>query len=166
MSVMNRLFVLGATVAASIAVPGTALAQTPAAGPVKAPLVNDCGQNSINGDCTTLDGVGTFAGLVKSRHNFRGNLRLMLIVKEGSASATYNLDIYCGANPAQPGTLAASLPNAVQTDPVGAAVAGPFEVPAADIKTACGTEAVGHIQLVDATGGSVLSGGPVNMVAS
>jgi hypothetical protein len=162
---MNRLFVLGATVAASIAVPGTALAQTPAATPIKAPLVNDCGQNSINGDCTALDGAGTFAGLVKSRHNARGNLRLMVVVKAGAASATYNLNVYCGADPAQPGTLAASVPNAVQTDQAGAVVAGPFEVPAADVKAACGSQAVGHIQLVGVAGGSVLTGGPVDMMA-
>lgn len=167
MSVMRIFIGMGALVAAAVAVPGAAFAQ-PAAqapAPVKVPLVNDCGNDSINGDCLALDMIGTFAGVVKSRHKQNGDLRIMVVVKSASANTAYGLEVYCGSSPQNPGTLAGSVPDAVRTDAMGAALAGPFEIAAADLSRSCAAGSVGHIQLVDVPGGSVLSGGPVQVTS-
>lgn len=163
MSDMNRVIVIGATVAAAIGIPTAALA-APAV-PTKVPLVNDCGKASINGDCAAPDLVGTFAGVVKFRHKDNGDLRLMIVVKDAPKQTPYQLDIHCGPSPAAPGALATSLTGAVQTDDMGAAVAGPFEIPAKDLEAACGAQAIGHIQLTNAAAGSILSAAPIEVTS-
>jgi hypothetical protein len=167
MSDMYRFITIGAAALAAAAVPGTALAA--AGGPsstVKIPLVNDCGNGSLNGDCLSLDMVGTFAGVVKFRHKGNGDLRLMIQVKSAPHDQGYKLEIYCGQAAGKPGALIGELADALTTDAAGAAAGGPFEVPLADIRSACGSgNAVGHIQLVNVQAGSILDAAPIKMSA-
>lgn len=159
---MNRFFAIGAVAAATVALPSAAMA-APATTPTKVPLINDCGNGSINGDCMALDNLGTFAGVVKFRHKPNGNLRLMIVVKSAPANSSYQLEIYCGPTAARQGEMVGALADAVSTDQYGAALAGPFEVPAADLQDVCGSSSIGHLQLVNVPAGSILTAAPVRM---
>jgi hypothetical protein len=166
MSDMKHFIAIGAAAVASLAVPGAAMAAPGTPGnTVKIPLVNDCGNGSINGECLSLDAIGTFAGVVKFRHKANGDLRLMFNVKSAPAGLDYQLEVYCGNSPAQPGALIGKLPDALKTTGTGTAVAGPFELPVSDIHSACGNAGIGHVQLVSIMGGSILSAAPVNLSA-
>ncbi len=166
MSGMNPFIALGAATVAALAVPGAAMAApgTPS-NTVKIPLVNDCGNGSINGECLSLDAIGTFAGVVKFRHKANGDLRLMFNIKSAPAGLSYQLEVFCGTSPARTDGVIGKLADAVKTDANGTAVAGPFELPASDITAACGTAGIGHVQLVSIMGGSILSAAPVKLSA-
>lgn len=164
MSNMYRFVTIGAAVLAAAAVPSAAIAAPSST--TKVPLVNDCGNAAINGACQSLDMIGTFAGVVKYRHKGNGDLRLMIQVKAAPPDQSYKLAVYCGQTAARPGTLIGELADAVKTDTLGAGAGGPFQVPMADIRTACGTgNAIGHVQLVNTQAGSILDAAPIKLSA-
>lgn len=162
---MNHFITIGAAAIAAVAVPGAAFAAPGApVNTVKIPLVNDCGHGALNGSCQSLDMIGTFAGVVKFRHKGNGDLRVMINVKSAPASRTYQLAIYCGTSAARASAVVGELAGALMTDASGAGTAGPFEVPAADIRSACGSgNAIGHLALADTAGLSILDAAPIKM---
>lgn len=90
----------------------------------------------------------------------------MINVKSAPARSKYKLEIYCGTSASNPGVLVGALPDAVVTDGNGTASAGPFEVPSGDIQAACGSaSAIGHVELIDIMGGSILDASPIKMIA-
>ncbi len=165
MSNMYRLITIGAAAVAAAAVPGAAFAAAGTPSPtVKVPLVNDCGNGSLNGECGSLDMQGTFAGVVKFRHKANGDLRLMIQAKGAPRDQGYKLDVYCGRSATSPGALVGELPDALKTGAAGSGSAGPFEVPLADIRSACGSAGtVGHIELIDTQAGSILDAGLIKL---
>ncbi len=170
---MNKLVAISVGVVASLAVPGAALAApagttTSSTGlPTRIPLVNDCDDgpgSAVEGSCETLDGIGTFAGVVRYLHRPNGDLRLMIAAKAAPPHRSYQLEIYCGTTIAGTGRQVGVLPDAFVTDALGAA-AGPFDVPAADVHEVCSgpSGTFGHLHLIDATQGSVLTAAPIRM---
>jgi hypothetical protein len=128
--------------------------------PTKVALVNDCGMG--NGDCRVLDMVGTFAGVVKYRQKAKGDLRLVILVKNAPANVEYNLEVYCGRTAATRGARVGELAKAVKTNGAGIASSDPIELTTIALKTACGTgRVVGHVELVSATRTSILVAAPI-----
>lgn len=166
---MKRVITATAAAVAVVVVPTAAFAAPAPAAPAKVvatkvALVNDCGMADSNGDCTDLDMVGTLAGIVKYRQKSKGDVRLVIVVKSAPANVSYDLNVYCGKKAEKRGAHIAGLPEAVTTNAAGTASSSSFEIPIADVKSACGTgKVVGHIELVNAKRGSILDAAPIEV---